>query len=244
MESDPEGYVDRVKLPMLVYDFSIAPGVLGIGNAISLDGIAQGVDLGYFRGTCVSDFDNCLDDRELVMSFYYKFVGPPHEEQSIIASSTMTSHKSGFFFRYFNVDPWLPFRYYFQVGLSWRSPDGTGQGKEYEVTLHLEKNQWTHFLLEWSYIEGFKVSFDGILAGEDAFGTDVVHDGDTSERIGNIMLGQDASTNGHHSKILLDELKFWDEDPTADDLFPHQGKVAPQPFCSLQPDNTNNCFVF
>lgn len=223
MEGDPEGYVDRVKLPMLVYDFSIAPGVLGIGNAISLDSIAQGVDLGYFRGTCLSDFDNCLDDRKLVISFYYKFVGPPHEEQSIIASSTMTSHKSGFFFRYFNVDPWLPFRYYFQVGLSWRSPDGSGQGKEYEVTLHLEKNQWTHFLLEWSYVEGFEVSFDGILAGEDNFGTDVVHDGDTSERIGNIMLGQDASTNGHHAKILLDELRFWDEGSTTDDLLPYQG---------------------
>ena len=106
------GELDGVAFPLTSQSATYTMDSVINSTVASLDGVGDSLDLGGQPGTCLTSLEFCVT---LNVFFLMTFTGPNTADQYVIATTAHDSSMAGFYFRYANFDPRLPFRRYYEA---------------------------------------------------------------------------------------------------------------------------------
>ena len=113
-----DGILDGDLFPFKFQSADFSAGM--VANGAHLDGTSKYLNLGQEPGTCLTQLEFC---QTFNLFFFLSFAGTQNGDQYIVSRTTTLSSKSGFYFRFANLDPRLPLRRYFEVPIAQKYDD-------------------------------------------------------------------------------------------------------------------------
>ena len=199
MDSAGAGGIFAEAVPITIASQSVSYATAINNDGAVFDGATNYIDLGYKMGTCLTHLEFC---QTLQVDFLLYFNGVKNGDQYIFSRTTSTALISGYYMRYANLDPLLPLRRYFEVGVK-------HEDKYWKGVVNIEAEVWMKVILKWSLTQGLELLIDGMVAVSDSSPTT---EAGVSERTDttSLMFGKSNIANLNYAAMKVDEINQYD----------------------------------